>query len=194
MNLPNKLSMTRIALVPVFMLFVIPLPEWMPFAVQINGALASFGNIAAIIIFIIASLTDSLDGYIARKYNLITNFGKFLDPIADKLLVTAALIALVENNRISGWAALIIISREFIVSGLRIVAASQGVVIAAGKWGKIKTIMQIVAIIAMLLNNYPFSLFTNIPVDRYIMIIAVIITLYSGYEYIRDNIKVLKNA
>ena len=140
MNLPNKLTMLRIIMVPFFVLLML----WP------NG-----GNklmIAAGILFIIASLTDTADGYIARKYNLITVFGKFMDPLADKLLVSAALICLVQLGRISAWIVIVIIGREFIISGFRLVAAQKGVVIAAGWWGKAKTAVTMVTIVLLIFN------------------------------------------
>lgn len=196
MNLPNKITLSRIFIVPVFMLFIVPFPDWMlggssGFMRSINDFIVSYGSYIAAGVFIIASSTDAVDGYIARKRKLVTRFGKFLDPIADKLLVTSALIALVQNNSISGWAAMLIISREFIVTGLRLVAAGEGIVIAASNLGKLKTITQDIAIVATLLNNYPFSLFTKIPFDDYAMLAAVIITIYSLYDYIKKNIKVI---
>lgn len=206
MNLPNKLTMSRIFLVPIFMVFVIPFPPWLlesstfsfmrPELVAINSFILHFGNYIAAVIFIIAASTDKVDGYIARKRNQVTKFGIFLDPIADKLMVTAALVALVERSQItgygvSGWAAMIIIAREFIVTGLRLVAAGEGIVLAAGKWGKIKLFAQAVAIAASLLNNFPLSLFTAFEFDKYAMFIAVLITIYSGYEYIAKNIKII---
>ena len=139
MNLANKLTLIRIFLVPVFLLFIAT--KDIP-----------YGSFIATFIFILASLTDKLDGYIARSRNQITNFGKFMDPLADKLLVTAALISLVELQVVPGWAAVVIIAREFAVSGLRSIAAAQGRVIAASWWGKIKTVIQIIAIILLLLK------------------------------------------
>lgn len=199
MNLPNKITLSRIFLVPVFMVFIIPFPQALldssllqfmsPQMEAINSFLISYGSYIAAFIFILASSTDKLDGYIARKRNQITNFGKFLDPIADKLLVAAALIALVQRNELTSWAAWVIISREFIVTFLRLLAASDGTVIAAGSLGKLKTVMQTVAVSLMLLNNYPLSLFSKIQFDDYLMFIAVIITVYSGYDYIAKNIK-----
>ena len=212
MNLPNKITMSRIFIVPVLMVFIIPFPNWMLEAPQLNfihdqmvqwkDFILHYGNYIAAIIFILAASTDGVDGYIARKRKQVTKLGKFLDPIADKLLVTAALIALVQRYEIvdqgvriisgvSGWAAMIIIGREFIVTGLRLIAAGEGIVISASKLGKIKTVTQIVAISAALLNNFPIKLFTDFPFDRYAMIIAVIITVYSGYDYIKKNLKVI---
>jgi len=173
MNLANKLTMIRIFLVPIFLLFI-----------AVKGI--PYGRELATIIFIVASLTDKLDGYIARSRNQITNFGKFMDPLADKLLVTAALVSLVELQIVHGWVAMIIIAREFAVSGLRTVAASDGKVIAASKWGKLKTVIQIVAIITALINlsyvNTTLNMLTNI-----LMAVAVVITIISGVDYFVKN-------
>ena len=187
MNLANKLTLIRIFLVPVFLIF---------FAAGIP-----YGTFLATLVFIIASLTDKLDGYIARSRNQITNFGKFMDPLADKLLVTSALISLVELQMVPGWAAIVIIAREFAVSGLRSISASEGKVIAASVWGKIKTVFQIIAIIVLLIevniessayltklvdNNIFFNwFFTYIP--HLVMAIAVIITVISGIDYFMKN-------
>lgn len=199
MNLANKLTLSRIFLVPIFMLFIIPIPDWMmnshyfafihPELLQINNFIVHFGNRIAAIFFIIAASTDGVDGYIARKRKQVTTFGKFLDPIADKLLVTAALIALVYRRDITGWSAMIIIGREFIITGLRLVAAGEGKVITASIWGKIKTIIQMIAISAALLDNFPLNLITDFDFATYTMILAVIATVYSGYDYIKKNIK-----
>ena len=201
MNLPNKLTILRILLVPVFMLIIVPIPQWIidlgflssisPQLTAINDFINNYGNYVAALIFIIASSTDALDGYIARKTQQITNFGKFLDPIADKLLVTAALIALVERGDLSTWVAVIIIAREFMITGLRLVAASEGIVIAASKWGKIKTITQMIAIITMLFENYPIRWLCDFPFAGVFMFLAVIATIYSAYDYIVKNAKVL---
>lgn len=201
MNLPNKITLSRICFIPVLMLFVIPIPESIinvsflqfmhPQLVAINQFLLTYGGYIAAGIFIIASSTDAVDGYIARKRQLVTNFGKFLDPIADKLLVTAALMALVQSGGVNGWAAMLIIAREFIVTGLRLVAAGEGIVIAASKLGKLKTVMQDIAIVAALLKNFPISLFTDFQFDDYAMLLAVIITIYSLYDYIKKNLNVI---
>lgn len=188
MNLANKLTLIRIILVPIFLIFIAA--KHIP-----------YGSTIATAIFILASLTDKLDGYIARSRNQITNFGKFMDPLADKLLVTAALISLVELQIVPAWASVIIIAREFAVSGLRSIAASQGRVIAASWWGKIKTVIQIIAIILLLLkvnvndfkyimdlvNNSQFwSQFFNI-VPSIMLMVAVVITLVSGIVYFNKN-------
>ncbi|WP_066893742.1 CDP-diacylglycerol--glycerol-3-phosphate 3-phosphatidyltransferase [Clostridium nigeriense] len=192
MNLANKLTMIRIFLVPVFLIFI---------AVK-N---IPYGTFIATFIFIIASLTDQLDGYIARSRNQVTTFGKFMDPLADKLLVTAALISLVELQVVPAWATVVIIAREFAVSGLRTIAAAEGKVIAASMWGKVKTVTQIAAIIALLLqlnigsSKYLMSLvgsseiFKEIIVHgpRVILLLAVIMTIVSGYDYFKKNIKII---
>ena len=188
MNLANKLTLIRIFLVPVFLLFIAT--KDIP-----------YGSFIATFIFILASITDKLDGYIARSRNQITNFGKFMDPLADKLLVTAALISLVELQIVPGWAAVVIIAREFAVSGLRSIAAAQGRVIAASWWGKIKTVIQIIAIILLLLkiNIHDAKLLKIFVIDNIylkeffkyaptiMLMIAVVITLISGYDYFKKN-------
>ena len=189
MNLANKLTVIRIFLVPLFLLFII-VKDIVP-----------YGSFIATTIFILASLTDKLDGYIARSRNQVTNFGKFMDPLADKLLVTTALICLVDLHVISSVVAVIIIAREFAVSGLRTVAASEGKVIAASYWGKAKTVVQIIAIVFALLkvniaasetlsayvsqNIYLNGLF-NVGTEI-LMVIAVIITIISGLDYFYKN-------
>lgn len=178
MNLANKLTIFRIFLVPVFLIFI--------FVKQIP-----FNTLIATIIFIIAALTDQLDGYIARSRNQITSFGKFIDPLADKLLVTAALVSLVEFQVIPTWIVVIIISREFAVTGLRTIAAADGVVIAASLWGKVKTVIQFIAIVFALVSlSYP-SIFLN-NLTKYTMIIAAIITVISGIDYFVKNKDVFK--
>ncbi len=187
MNLPNKITIARILLVPIMML--------MPY-IGIT-AKTSFGlpivNIIILIIFLVASFTDYLDGHIARKRNIVTNFGKFLDPIADKLLVLAALVMLVEAKIIPGWIPIIIAAREFMVSAIRMLVATEGKVIAASKLGKIKTVTQMVAIsLAFLDANYfmsfvcggltGFALILNILMSV-AMILAVIATIWSGVDY-----------
>lgn len=201
MNLPNKITLSRICFIPILMLFVIPIPESIinagflqflhPQLVAVNQFLLTYGGYIAAGIFIIASSTDAVDGYIARKRQLVTNFGKFLDPIADKLLVTAALMALVQSGDVNGWVAMVIIAREFIVTGLRLVAAGEGIVIAASKLAKLKTALQDIAIVAALLKNFPISLITDFQFDDYAMLLAVIITIYSLYDYIKKNLNII---
>ncbi|MDR2157027.1 MAG: CDP-diacylglycerol--glycerol-3-phosphate 3-phosphatidyltransferase [Clostridiales Family XIII bacterium] len=172
MNLPNTLTLVRIALIPVFVVLL----------------LSGYAKAAAAV-FIVASLTDALDGYIARKKNLITNFGKLMDPLADKLLVVSALVCLTELNEIAGWMLIVILAREFMITGLRSVAAGEGIVIAAGVTGKLKTIFQMVAVIALLLGNWPFA-YVGFPFDRVMLWLAVILTVYSGVEYMIRNRRV----
>lgn len=177
MNLPNKLTILRIILVPVFMfVLLVKIP---------------YGQLFAALIFIIAASTDGLDGYIARKRKQITNFGKIMDPLADKLLVSAALISLVQLGQISGWVAVIIIGREFAVTGLRSVAAAEGLVISASKLGKLKTVSQIIAIVAILINEIILKII-GIPLGEYFMYLAVFFTLYSGWDYFSKAGKLLK--
>lgn len=147
-------------------------------------------EIIATLIFILAAVTDGLDGYIARKNKMVTNLGKFLDPLADKLLITAALVSLVEMERLEAWIAIVIISREFSVTGLRLIAAAEGHIIAASALGKIKTITQIVAIISLMLNNVPFEVF-NIPFSSIAKWLAVGITIVSGLDYFYKNRKIV---
>lgn len=177
MNLANKITIFRIFLIPIFMVFAL---------LEIK-----YSHYIAASIFLFAALTDALDGYIARSRNQITVFGKFADPLADKLLISAALIVLVELGSLSSWIAFIIIAREFLITGFRVLAASDGIVIAASGWGKIKTITQIIAIISMLINNYPFSLI-NLPFNKISMGLAVAFTIISGIDYIYINRKVFK--
>lgn len=197
MNLPNRLTMLRILLIPVFMVSFTQIPYWIidisflnsirPELISINIFIAQYGSYIGAVIFLIAAGTDKMDGYIARKKNMVTNFGIFLDPIADKLMITAALIFLVQSKQVSGWVAVIIIAREFIITGLRLVAAAQNVVLPAGKLGKAKMVAQSTAIALTLLKNYPLSMITGFPFDKYAMVIAVIITVYSGYDYLSKN-------
>lgn len=171
MNLPNKLTMGRIFAIPVFI--VVFLMDY---------------RIAAAVIFILAAVTDMLDGHIARKHNLVTNFGKLMDPLADKLLVMSALICMVEVGDVAGWMVVVILGREFIITGMRQVAAAQGIVIAAGTTGKIKTITQMIAIPLLILENWPFTaLGIPVPFDQIFLWIALIMTIVSGAEYIMKN-------
>ena len=172
MNLPNKLTMLRIILIPIFIVVL----------------MTGYYYISAVI-FIVAAVTDALDGHIARKYNLITNFGKIMDPLADKLLVISALICLVELGDVAGWMVILILAREFIVTGLRTVAAAEGVVIAAGWSGKLKTVLQMIAIPALLLQNWPFEMI-GVPFAQIMLWASVIMTIVSGAEYIAQNRKV----
>ena len=175
MNLPNKLTVLRVILIPFFVVSLM---------IE-NGANQTFRYVAAAI-FIIASLTDMLDGKIARKYNLVTKFGKFMDPLADKLLVCSALICLIQLGQLPAWMVIIIVSREFIISGFRLVAAEQGIVIAASYWGKFKTTFQMIAVVLMILNFEALSVVTLICTWA-----ALILTIISLVDYIAKNHKVL---
>ncbi|MEE1009661.1 MAG: CDP-diacylglycerol--glycerol-3-phosphate 3-phosphatidyltransferase [Agathobacter sp.] len=177
MNLPNKLTMFRVILIPFFVFFLM--------APYFEG----YGNYIAVAIFIVASLTDLFDGKIARKYNLVTNFGKFMDPLADKLLVSSAMICLVELEMLPSWIVIIIIAREFIISGFRLVASDNGVVIAASYWGKFKTTFQMLMVIVLILD-LPYKAFDIIGVI--LIWIATILTIVSLIDYIVKNKDVLK--
>jgi CDP-diacylglycerol--glycerol-3-phosphate 3-phosphatidyltransferase len=189
MNLANRITLARIFLVPIIMFFLLIRFDWG--AITFAEVTITYSEIIATFIFILAASTDGLDGYIARKKKLVTNLGKFLDPLADKLLITAALVSLVDRGSVEAWMAIVIISREFAVTGLRLVAAADGQVIAASKLGKLKTIVQIVAICAVMLNNFPFGTI-GIPFDLFAMWVAVIITIYSGIDYFMKNKKVIQ--
>lgn len=174
MNLPNKLTMFRVILIPFFIVFLLipitPYDKWI-----------------ALAIFIIASLTDLLDGKIARRYNLVTNFGKFMDPLADKLLVCSALICLIELDKIPSWMVIVIIAREFIISGFRLVASDNGVVIAASYFGKFKTTFQMAAVCLMIADIVSLHIVTQI-----VLWIAVILTVVSLIDYLVKNKNVMK--
>lgn len=189
MNLPNRLTLLRIIIIPFFMLAILS-REWG--FISIYGDRLSYNELIAFLLFAIAALTDQLDGYLARKMGLITNFGKLMDPLADKILVTAAIISLVQLGRLPAWMAILILSREFAVSGLRMLAASQGVVMAAGPWGKLKTILQMIAISLLILHNFPF-LFLQLPVDQILLWLALIVTLISGIDYFLKNPHLWRN-
>ena len=175
MNLPNKLTVLRVILIPFFVV-----------ALMAQGGTNETLRIAAAVIFIVASLTDLLDGKIARKYNLVTNFGKFMDPLADKLLVCSALICFIELGQVPAWMVIIIISREFIISGFRLVGSDNGVVIAASYWGKFKTTFQMIAIVLLIFNIPALSVVTQI-----CLWIALILTVVSLVDYLVKNHKVL---
>lgn len=179
MNLPNKLTILRVVMIPFFLLFML------------TDLLGDAGRYTALVIFCAASFTDYLDGYIARKNNLVTNFGKFMDPLADKLLVSAALIAFIELGKLSAVIVIIIISREFIISGFRLVASDSGVVIAASYWGKFKTVSQMIMIILLILDiqNSFFIMLTNA-----FIYIALILTVVSLIDYLIKNKGVLSEG
>lgn len=158
-----------------------------------NGEAYPVTHLVAAIIFLVASATDWLDGYYARKYNLITNMGKFLDPLADKLLVSAAFILLVELELVAAWIVILIVSREFAVTGLRLVAAGEGIVLAASSMGKLKTASQLSAIALLLLHNFPFA-YIDIPVHTIVVYIALVLTVWSGIDYFIKNWHVLRDT
>mgnify|MGYP001152816731 CR=1 FL=1 len=186
MNLPNKLTVFRVILIVPFELLLLGgYAQWGWF-MAVFGGIIDCTDYIALGIFIIASLTDLLDGKIARKYNLVTNFGKFMDPLADKLLVCAAMICLIELDRIPAWIVIIVISREFIISGFRLVAADNRVVIAANYWGKFKTTFQMVMVCLMIANIEALALLTQI-----VMWIAVLLTVISLIDYVVKNKGVL---
>ena len=175
MNLPNKLTILRVIMIPFFVA-----------ALLYDGGANQNMRYVAAALFIIASLTDMLDGKIARKYNLVTTFGKFMDPLADKLLVCSALICMIELRELPAWMVIIIISREFIISGFRLVASDNGVVIAASYWGKFKTTFQMIGVVLLIFNIPVLSTLTTI-----IVWIALALTVISLVDYIVKNAGVL---
>ena len=177
MNLPNKLTMFRIILIPFFVIFLLAQPV---------GAASRW---IALVIFIVASLTDLLDGKIARKYHLVTNFGKFMDPLADKLLVCSAMICLIQLGQIPAWIVCIIIAREFAISGYRLIAAEKGSVIAANYWGKFKTTFQMIMVILMIADIPQLRILTSV-----IMWIALALTVISLVVYVVQNKDILKDT
>lgn len=178
MNLPNKLTLFRIILIPFFVFFLF------------TGCVGEAGKYIALGIFAVASLTDLFDGKIARKYNLVTNFGKFMDPIADKLLVSSALISFVGLNRLQAWIVIILIAREFIISGFRLVASDSGIVLAASWWGKFKTAFQMIMCILLIINiqNNVFTVINNI-----FIYISLALSVISLADYLIKNRKVISD-
>lgn len=178
MNLPNKLTVLRVLMVPFFVLFM----------------LTDLGGVAnkwiALAIFVVASLTDLLDGKIARKYNLVTNFGKFMDPLADKLLVCSAMICLIKKGSLAAWIVIVIIAREFIISGFRLVASDNGIVIAASYWGKFKTVFQMAMVIVLIMDlGGAFDV-----IGQALIWISLALTIISLIDYVAKNIQVLTNG
>ena len=181
MNLPNKLTVFRVILIP-FFLVALMVPS------------IPYGKWIAVGIFIVASLTDLFDGKIARKYNLVTDFGKFMDPLADKLLVCSAMIALIELDRIPAWIVIVIIAREFIISGFRLVAADNGIVIAASYWGKFKTTFQMLMVILLIVNlseNLPNAAGGIRIAEQILIYVSLALTIVSLIDYLVKNRKVL---
>lgn len=183
MNTPNKLTVLRIIMVIPFMAFLMLCPG--------NSTYITI----ALVLFILASLTDAVDGHMARTYNQITDFGKFMDPLADKMLTTSAFLGLMSFGRASAVAVMLILTREFMVSGIRLVAASGGRVIAASVWGKLKTVFQMVAIIASIILLYPVFPQAGAGAVTHILVwISSIVTVISGADYVIKNIDVIKDA
>lgn len=177
MNLPNKLTVLRVCMIPFFVVFLLA---------PLTG---KWDKWIALALFVAASLTDMLDGRIARKYNLVTNFGKFMDPLADKLLVCSALICLVDMGRIPSWIVIIIIAREFIISGFRLIASDNGVVIAASYWGKFKTVSHMLMICLMICDLQALA-----PVTDIVMWAALILTVVSLADYLMKNKDIIKET
>lgn len=175
MNLPNKLTILRVIMIPFFIFFMM------------TDAAGDASKWIALVIFVVASLTDLLDGHIARKYHLVTNFGKFMDPLADKLLVCSALICFVQTGALPAWFVIVIISREFIISGFRLVASDNGVVIAASYWGKFKTTFQMVMIVLLIADLEALA-----PVTTVVSYVALILTIVSLIDYLTKNKDVMK--
>ncbi|BBH20800.1 CDP-diacylglycerol--glycerol-3-phosphate 3-phosphatidyltransferase [Paenibacillus baekrokdamisoli] len=186
MNIANRITLIRIFLVPIIMVLLLINVNLKPLTISGSDFSITWNQILAAIVFIVAASTDGLDGYIARKRKIVTNLGKLLDPLADKLLVAAVLISLVDMAKLDAWIAIVIISREFAVTGLRQIALLEGTVLAASKWGKWKTAVQITMIIVLLLNNFPFA-FLHIPFDLISSYAAALITVYSGIDYFVKN-------
>lgn len=177
MNLPNKLTILRVLMIPFFVFFML-IDRW-----------GYTGRLVALVLFVVASFTDYLDGHIARKHNLVTNFGKFMDPLADKLLVCSALICFVELHELPAWIVILIMAREFIISGFRLVASDNGVVIAANMWGKFKTVSQMIMTVLIILDIEELEILTQA-----FIYLALALTVISLEEYIRQNLHVLKEG
>lgn len=182
MNLPNKLTILRVIMIPFYVFFML---------VDLSTYIGGTGKYIALAIFVMASMTDWLDGYLARKHHLVTNFGKFMDPLADKLLVCSALICLVSVDKLAAWIVIVIISREFIISGFRLIASDNGVVIAASYWGKFKTVFQMLMIILLILdmNNQVFRI-----IAETITWIALVLTVISLIDYLIKNKNVISEG
>lgn len=191
MNLPNKITVSRILLIPIFVIIMMFDFNWG--TMELFGAVMPVHHFVGALIFIVASCTDWIDGHFARKYNLVTNLGKFLDPLADKLLVTSAFILLVEMDFVPAWVVIVILSREFAVTGLRSILAGEGKIVAASKLGKVKTWTQIVAIVALLLHNTIFTM-AGIPFDDFMLYVALFFTIWSGWDYFYLNRHVFVNS
>ena len=188
MNLANRITLARIIAMPVVVFF--QLVPWHALDSHVGGFALTDRDLITTVLFLLATASDGIDGYLARKYHMITNFGKFLDPLADKVLVCAALIGLMAVSRVAAWVVIVVVTREFAVTGLRLVAADDGIVIAAGSLGKWKTRLQMIGIIALLLNNFPFSLW-HFPFATIMIDLAALVTVISGIDYFVRNWKVI---
>ncbi|MGG5342687.1 CDP-diacylglycerol--glycerol-3-phosphate 3-phosphatidyltransferase [Enterococcus sp. AZ192] len=191
MNLPNKLTVLRIFMIPIFIIVVSVPMDWG--TITFGGASLAITQLVGAVIFAVASITDWLDGKIARSRGLVTNFGKFADPLADKMLVMTAFIVLVAQQKAPAWVVAIIVCRELAVTGLRLLLVEGGEVMAAAWPGKIKTATQMVAIILLLINNIPFTAI-RLPVDLIMLYICLIFTIYSGVDYFVKNADVFKGS
>lgn len=192
MNLPNKLTVFRIIMIPIFMIVIVG--PWNMGSLTILGTPIEISQMIGAIIFAVASMTDWLDGYLARRDNLVTNFGKFADPLADKMLVMTAFVLLVQQHIVPGWVAAIIVCRELAVTGLRLILVEQdGEVLAAAWPGKIKTATQMVAIVLLFLNNVLFNNI-HIPMAQILLYICLFFTVYSGVDYFIKNKQVFKDS
>ncbi|WP_010286264.1 CDP-diacylglycerol--glycerol-3-phosphate 3-phosphatidyltransferase [Kurthia massiliensis] len=191
MNLPNKITVSRVVMIPIFVILMVVNFGWGN--IELLGATMPIEHLVGAIVFIIASITDFFDGHLARKYNLVTNMGKFLDPLADKLLVTAAFIILVQWGVAPAWVIIVIVAREFAVTGLRSIGAEQNVIIAASNLGKLKTWSQMVALSFLLLHNIIFEMW-NIPFDQIMLYVAFFFTLLSGLDYFWKNRRLLLDS
>ncbi|MDY0396432.1 CDP-diacylglycerol--glycerol-3-phosphate 3-phosphatidyltransferase [Virgibacillus halophilus] len=191
MNIPNKITLSRIFLIPVFIILMTVDFQWGSWNIGTRDL--PVVDFVAGLLFIIASMTDWIDGYYARKYKLVTNLGKFMDPLADKLLVAAALVLLVQMGAAPAWVVIVILSREFAVTGLRLVAAGEGLVLAASKLGKLKTMTQLIAISVLLLHNFPFS-YIGFPFGLIMLYIALFFTALSGVDYFVKNWHVMRDS
>ena len=192
MNLPNKLTVIRMLMIPIFMVVVLASLDWG--VLSLGNTQLAVTNLVGAVIFAVASFTDWLDGEIARKQGLVTNFGKFADPLADKMLVMTAFVLLVELGKAPGWVVVIIVCRELAITGLRLLIVEQNGSVMAAAWpGKIKTATQMFAIIFLYINNIPFNLI-SLPLGEILLYVCLFFTLYSGVDYFVKNAGVFKGS
>jgi CDP-diacylglycerol--glycerol-3-phosphate 3-phosphatidyltransferase len=191
-NLPNKITLFRIFLIPIFIIILIIPSDWG--TIEVLSSTIELNHLIAALVFSVASFTDWLDGYLARKMNIVSNFGKFADPLADKMLVMTALVFLIELSLAPAWIVAVIVSRELAVTGLRLLLVEQGGQVMAAAWpGKIKTNTQMLAIIFLFLDDFPFA-FTGIPVGTILLYICLFFTIYSGVLYFNEARFVFKGT